>query len=320
MEIKVTEQQYEEFCKNPKCVVELTKLLNNVKTKNIFRYPIDDALNRHKMFMPKKSKQYQEDSNALRQYLGYPEDKINELMKIRMMYDDEGNWMSINKLNTNYSDLAVLVTDILVDEGECICAITEQISSENYSALTNLASKIKQDPEFYYQKYLKGNYEKYTENNKRNTTVGNASEMFATKMLEENLGYKLVYMASEGSPIDTKLGIDMIMEKDGEYSTFQVKSVGSLSKTNETPCDISNPGLKKPGGYKVFKKNRINVNDSTVDFLVFITINKRILVMKKYQPISIESVRPLSCVATPINSFPANNTFIDYESVVYSNF
>ena len=320
MEIKVTEQQYEEYCKNPTCVVELTKLLNTPKTKSIFRYPIDDALDRHKMYMPKESKQYKEDSAALKNYLGYDDEKIDQVMKIRMMYDEEGNWMSINKLNTNYSDLSVLVTDILVDEGECVCAIVEQLKNENYSSLESLAKKIKREPEHYYQKYLKGNYGKYTENNKKNTTVGNASEMFAAKLLEENLDYKLVFMASEGSPIDTKLGIDMIMEKFGKYYTFQVKSVSSLSRIKETPCDISNPGLKEPGGFKVFKRNRITVNESNVDFLVFITPNKRMLVMRKFQPISIESVKPLSCTATPINSFPTNNTYIDYESVVYSNF
>ncbi len=321
MEILITQEQFESVCLNEKCINELTTLLNTVETKKFFRRPIDVALDRHKQYMPKNSEQYKKDKDILKRFFNFDDKRIDDVMSIKMMYDDDGNWMPINKLNTNYSDLAVLITDILIDEKYCVCKIVENLKTNKYSEvkeINNLSNQMFDRPEHYYQKYLKGNYDKYIQNNRLNTTKGDKSEEFVIDEMTK-LGYNLIYRASEGSPIDTKLGVDMIFEKDGDIFKTQVKSVGSLSKLDQTPCDMVSSGIKEKGGYKVFKRNRITVNEQYVDYLVF-TSGKKMLVLKKYQPVSIESIKPLKCVAKPINEFPKNNTFIDKESVVYSNF
>jgi len=320
MDVLINKSQFGEVCLKESCITELTSLLNNVSTKKIFRKSIDVMLDRHKKYLNPESEQYKKDANILTKYFNFSDDKIRDIMKIKMVYDNGNNWTPINKLNTNYSDLSVLVTDILIGEEECICKLVEDLKKGGLSFLFSLVNKINKDPEKYYRKYVKGNFEKYVENNRRNTKLGDESEFFAISEMKK-LGYKLIYLTSEGSPIDTKIGVDAIMEKDGEIYKIQVKTIGSLTNLQVTPCDISNPGIKKKGGVKVFKRNRIDVNEQYVDYLVFIVPKtKKMLVLKKFQPISIESIKPLMCVAKPINEFPKNNTYIDHESIIYQNF
>jgi hypothetical protein len=320
MDILISDNQFKDVCLKESCVVELTSLLNNVNTKKIFRESIDAMLDKHKMYLSPESKQYRKDADILKRYFNFSDEKISKTMKIKMVYDKDNNWVPINKLNTNYSDLSVLVTDILIGEEECICKLVEDLKKDNTSFLFNLVSKINNNHDEYYRKYVKGNFEKYVENNRKNTRLGDESELFAISEMEK-LGYNLIYLTSEGSPIDTKIGVDAIMEKNGEIYKIQIKTVGSLSNISVTPCDVSNPGVKKKGGVKVFKRNRIDVNEQYVDYLIFIVpYTKKMLVLKKFQPISIESIIPLRCVAKPINEFPKNNTFIDHESIIYQNF
>ena len=319
MEIIITQKQFDNVCLTDKCVSELKTLLNNIGTKSIFRNPIDLMLNRHKINLNKNSKQFKKDGNVLKRYFNFSNDEIDKLMSIKMIYDDNGDWMPINKLNTNYSDLSVLVVDILVGEGECICKIIEDFKQSDKTVILDLANRMVEDPEYFYQTYLKGNFDKYVENNRRNTLKGNESEMLVVNELIK-LGYKLIFMADEGSPIDTKLSVDIIMEKNGEFFKFQVKSVGSITKINQTPCDVSNPGIKEPGGFKIFKKSKIYFNDSFIDYLVFVAPKNKMLVMRRYQPVTIDSIKPLACSSKSINQFPANNIYIDHESVVHRNF
>ena len=319
MEVIITKKQFDKVCLTEECISELKTLLNNVGTKNTFRKPIDLILDRHKVSLDKESKQYKKDSDVLKKYFNFSDEKIDELMNIKMVYDDDGNWTPINKLNTNYSDLSVLIVDILVGEGKCVCKIVEDLKKKDKTVILDLADRMTKEPEDFYQTYLKGKFDKYVENNRRNTLKGDETELFVVDELVK-LGYKVIFIADEGSPIDTKLSVDIIMEKDGKGFKFQVKSVGSITKLKETPCDISNPGVKEPGGFKVFKKNQIYFNDSYIDYLIFVAPKNKMLVMKKYQPVTIDSVRPLSCSAKSIKEFPKNNTYIDHESVVYQNF
>jgi hypothetical protein len=320
MDILISDNQFYDVCLKESCVVKLTSLLNDVSTKKIFRDSVDNMLDRHKKYLSPESKQYKKDADILKKYFNFSDERISKTMRIKLVYDEDNNWVPINKLNTNYSDLSVLVTDILVGEEECICKLVEDLKKGNTLFLSDLVDKINNDPEEYYQKYVKGNFEKYVENNRKNTRLGDESELFAISEMEK-LGYKLIYLTSEGSPIDMKFSVDAIMEKNREIYKIQVKTVGSLTNIPVTPCDISNPGVKKQGGVKVFKKNRIDVNEQYVDYLIFIVPkSKKMLVLKKFQPISIESTIPLWCVAKPINQFPKNNTYIDHESIIYQNF
>jgi hypothetical protein len=330
MKITITENQFNtlkdgiqleiKFPSVEDCVVALQKLLNNVNTKKIFEVSINTMLDVYRKKLSPNSEQYKEDSKVLKKYFGFDSEKIDKVMGIRMIYDENDNWIPINKLNTNYSDLSVLVTDILIDKEENICELVESFEKGDMNFLKKLAVEIEENPDIYYNKYLKDNFDKYVVNNRINTNAGNESESFVISELEK-LGYEKIYQTSEGSPIDTKLSVDLIMEKNLKIYKIQVKSVGSLTDIPTTPCDITNPNIKQKGGVKVFKKNIISFTEKYVDYLVFVApTTKKMVVLKKYQPVSIEKTKPLKCVAIPIDKFPMNNIYIDHESIVYKNF
>ena len=274
------------------------------------------------------SEQFKKDVDVLRTYFNYSDKKVDNLMNIKMVYDDNNDWVPINKLNTNYSDLSILVTDILIGEGECICKRLYDLKGGDSSFLVNLSDKILKNHKKYYETYLEGNFNEYTQNNRKNTKTGTDNELYAISEME-NLGYELIYMASEGSPIDTKLGIDAIMSKDGKVYKIQVKTVSSLKGVEETTCDKVNPEIligKKKGGVQVYIHNGITISENNIDYLILVDkgvkkgdlSGKRMVVLRKYQPITV-TLNPLFCVATPIYKFPVprKTGFIDHESIVY---
>ena len=297
------------------CRDELIKLLSKKSTSYLFQKPIDLMLAPYKMTLSNGSKQFNTELKALKQYFKLSDSEINELIGIKMVYDSNGDWSPINKLNTNYYDLAVLVTDIF-QRKHCLCVIYNEIKNNNMSSLHNLIKVMNERPNDIYNVFLKGKYDKYVVHNRRNTILGNESEDYTIDMMT-NLGYDLVYQASEGSPIDTKLGVDLIFEKDGDVFRVQVKTVGSITKVDETPCQVSvdYPENKK-GGFKVYKRNPIYVKTNNVDLLVFVS-GKNFLCIKKYIPFTETSQNPLKCNFSPRTEFPANDEYIDRASVIH---
>jgi len=309
MEIVITKEQCD------LCREDLIKLLNTKSTANMFMKSIDLMLEPFKLGLSQGSNQYDYEKNALKKYFNYSEDKINDLLDIKMIYDDEGNWSPINKLNTNYSDLAIFITDVL-QRKHCLCEVYRDLNNGDKSILNRLINAIEQNPTKMFETFLKGKYDLYITNNRRNTILGDQSEQYTIEKMTE-FGYDLVYQASEGSPIDTKLGVDLIFEKDGEIFRVQVKTVGSIKEVDETPCDKSNKDLNKQrGGFYIYKRNKIYVKSQNVDLLVFVS-GKNFLCLRKYQPISVESLNPLICNNVPVNEFPVNNDYIDHESVIH---
>jgi hypothetical protein len=309
MEIVITKEQCD------LCREDLIKLLGRPTTVTMFKNSIDLMLEPYKTGMPKDSEQYKYDKGALTKYFDFTEEEINRLLGIRLVYDDEGNWHPVNKLNTNYSDLAIFITDIL-QRKHCLCEVYRDLNNGDKSILNRLINAIEQNPTKMFETFLKGKYESYITNNRRNTIVGDKTEIYAIEKMTE-FGYNLVYHASEGSSIDTKLGVDMIFEKDGEIFKVQVKTVGTIKEVDETPCDKSSEGLNKQrGGFYIFKKNPIRYISAYTDLLIFIK-DKNFLCLRKYQPISVESLNPLICNNVPVNEFPVNNDYIDHESVVH---
>lgn len=330
MDIMITDIQFKSSCLKESCIKEMILLLNKVETKHIFKKPIDMILGDIRSPLDPNSDLYNEVYNILRRYkdkFKLSDDQINDLMSIRMVYDKDNNWHPINKLNTNYSDLSILVTDILKGEGGCICKLVEDLKKGHKQFLIDLSNKILDNPEYYYKKYLDGKFDKYIDNNRKNTLVGVENELYGISEIENKLGCKLVYMSSEGSPIDTKLGVDVIMEKNGKPFTVQIKTVSSLMWVNETPCQMSNKNIPSNGGVKYFVRNQFYINENYVDFLVLISgkgENKKMVMLKKYLPVKVKSFNPLVCVPleVPLKHFPTikGQGYIDLETIVYKNF
>ena len=309
MDVIITNSQFKDNCLKQSCIDNFKKKLNAPRTRKTFQGSIDLMLKDVRKVLNPDSDQYKKDVDVLRTYFNYSDKKVDNLMNIKMVYDDNNDWVPINKLNTNYSDLSVLITDILIGEGECICKRLDDLNDGNGSFMLKLVDKIMSDPGYYYTKYLEGKFDNYVLNNRKNTSTGTDNEIYAVSEMEK-LGYELNYMASEGSPIDTKLGVN------------------SLDAVEETSCDKVNPEIlnsKKKGGIRVYSRNGVYIMENNIDYLILVapvTKNngggKSMIVLRKYQPVTV-TLNPLFCVATSINKFPTPKGlgFIDHESIIY---
>lgn len=327
MDVIITNSQFKDNCLKQSCINNFKKKLNTPRTRNTFQKPIDLMLKDIRKVLDPNSEQFKKDADILKTYFNYSDKKVNSLMNIKMVYDDNNDWVPINKLNTNYSDLSILITDILIGEGECICKRLDDLNNGNGSFMLELSNKMLSNPEYYYTKYLEGKFDDYVLNNRKNTSTGTENEIFAVSEMEK-FGYELNYMASEGSPIDTKLGVDAIMSKDGKTYKIQIKTVNSLNSVEETSCDKINPEIlnsKKKGGVRVYSRNGVYIMENNIDYLILVAPvtkknggGKSMIVLRKYQPVTV-TLNPLFCVATPINKFPTPKGlgFIDHESIVH---
>ena len=152
----------------------------------------------------------------------------------KLVYDENGDWMQVNKLNSNYSDLSKLLTDFLFDSAsqgglsskQILNLIKntsnpEEIKDMLISHKNRLLSKIK-------EKYS-GSPEKlfdYVDNSIKNSEYGemvenNVVERFSSKPYFD----QLLYQGGNGNFVDMIFSVDLIVKfKNGAVYTIQVKS------------------------------------------------------------------------------------------------
>lgn len=162
------------------------------------------------------------------------ENFINNLSSRKLVYVD-GKWHPVNKLNTNYSDIAELLTDLLFEslddnQYEFPKEIIEFIvNTNNESEIKNILSKYKQDMPKLFESYLK-TPEKlltYTKNIIRNSAYGAKMEDDVLDKLK-SMGYTEEYKGGDGDFIDMIFSTDLIVKTPrGEIKTIQVKSTES---------------------------------------------------------------------------------------------
>jgi hypothetical protein len=165
--------------------------------------------------------------------------KINELRfnkfleelpsKVRVHID--GKWHPVNKLNTNYSDLAKLMTDLLFkskNKGRpAATEIINTISNTNdESEIKKVLLKYKNNFRLLFDTYLNSSEDllKYTENIKKSSSKGESTEEEVSNSLEK-LGYKILYRGGDGDFIDMVFSTDLIVQTPrGDIKTIQVKT------------------------------------------------------------------------------------------------
>ena len=146
--------------------------------------------------------------------------KFKNLFQVR---SESGEYDPVNKLNTNYSDLAELLYDIIEKEGkiesiEYLDSVKLKAWLSNFTRTNSIIDLIK-----------KHNIDlrKYITNNRRNSELGEINENFVKDRLLQ-LGCKVLYQGGDGDFVDMIYGIDLIVEKEvsGESKIFlvQVKS------------------------------------------------------------------------------------------------
>lgn len=144
----------------------------------------------------------------------------NRIKNSKLVYID-GEWQPINKLNTNYYDLAELLTDLLYMGGDAATKYVESINKNPKEGLLSLKPYLKGLINRYFQDptILKD----YTRNINRTTSQGEIAEQEVKSTLEK-MGFKSEYEGGNGDLIDMVFGTDLIMTRsDVGTKTIQVK-------------------------------------------------------------------------------------------------
>lgn len=148
---------------------------------------------------------------------------------INQVLDSNGNYDPVNKLNTNWFDIAELIYDILESNGK-----ESDLLGMNYggvrSYLKNYFDKMNVDS------ILNSiDIRKYVQNNRARTKIGEEAEDFVRDCFIMK-GMNCVFQGGDGDPIDMVYGIDLILHspKTDKYFFVQVKSdpVAALNACN----------------------------------------------------------------------------------------
>lgn len=167
-------------------------------------------------------------------------DKINEKEKDyfitkkvnggKLVYMN-GEWQPINKLNTNYFDLAEMVTDMIYKGGENAKPIIQNVIKDPKSELL----KLKPYLERLINKYFENPevLTDYTKNIQRTTAIGETAEDKVRETLED-MGFKTDYAGGNGDLIDMTFGTDLIMTSPKHGTkTIQVKNLEKAWNRND---------------------------------------------------------------------------------------
>ena len=147
---------------------------------------------------------------------------INKRVKGDRLVYLNGEWQPINNFNTNYYDLAELLTDLIYKGGNKSKNIIQEIINDPNGAL----KKIKPYLERLLTKYFEDVEEllNYTKNTQRTSAIGESAEQRVKEHLQ-NKGFKVEYEGGNGDLIDMVFGTDLIMSNpDFGTKTIQVKA------------------------------------------------------------------------------------------------
>lgn len=144
----------------------------------------------------------------------------NETMKsVNRVYDDNGKWDSINKLNTNYSDLAELLTELFI-RGNMVGTLKDK----NALGLRKYLISIKDKLERVIDKYIKlDEFKSFVRNTKHLSKIGEKAENDVKNILTK-AQIDTIYQGGDGDFVDMIFGVDLIVNSGGEVYTIQVKS------------------------------------------------------------------------------------------------
>lgn len=178
------------------------------------------------------NEEYQYPLEILAESGKYPEIKkigdkyIHERLKnVGVVLDEKGNWHQVNKLNTNYSDLAELLTELFIKGG-----VIENLNNKNELGIKNYLTSIKDKLPRLLDKYFHiDEYKNFIRNTKHHSDQGKRAEDIVVNTLK-NYGVDVIYQGGDGDFIDMLFGCDLIIKAGDNYYTVQVKSSTSALK------------------------------------------------------------------------------------------
>ena len=159
---------------------------------------------------------------------------ISEIKSRKLIHDKDGNWLPINKLNTNYADISKLLTDLLFNsylnkkDPSSKKILLKLVYFKNIEEVKDILLKNKRYLVKLFNKYkeipnIVEKWKKYTTNIVKLSDIGEETENKVKSRLESARWVKL-YQGGNGDYIDMLFSVDLIMEHEGWGWTFQVKS------------------------------------------------------------------------------------------------
>lgn len=151
---------------------------------------------------------------------------------MKMVKDESGSWHPVNKLNTNYTQQAELLSELVfrgyLKNNERGLEIYNKIIKDPESGLLELKPFLKRLIIKYFIEEGEGleDFKKQTKHIEFMSAIGLREELRIRKILED-FGYKILYpnTVKDGDYIDMVFGCDMIVwREDHGYKTLQVKA------------------------------------------------------------------------------------------------
>ncbi len=148
------------------------------------------------------------------------EDKKNDFIENNVINNKlvylNGEWQPINKLNTNYYDLAELLTELIYKNKNN--TTFQAIIKDPKTTLMRMKSELKKMIEDYFDDPMM--LLDYTKNIQRTTQQGESAERRVKEHLQDN-DFKVEYEGGNGDLIDMVFGTDLIMS----HPKFGVKTI-----------------------------------------------------------------------------------------------
>ncbi len=148
----------------------------------------------------------------------------NRSKDMMLVYNEKGKWDYVNKLNTNYSDTALLLAELIVrmyaeDSVTGLQAYNEILQNPKLGLL-----KLKPTMSELFNKYFTFEDLQASVNEiKKFSKRGEEAEETVIEWLE-HLGYEIAYTGGNGDMIDMLFGTDIVVRTpDHLYYTIQVK-------------------------------------------------------------------------------------------------
>jgi hypothetical protein len=170
--------------------------------------------------------------------------------------DSNGVWDYVNKLNTNYSDIADILTELLIrsyPEGDFVDFVGTLLSKDSDEESKNILLKHKHKIPQLFTTYLTSPMElfNFTNNIEVNSSYGEKLENNIINKLKTK-GAELLYQGGNGDFIDMLLSVDFIIKTKKGISTIQSKS--NESQLNKFIIGYNN-GKHKAVDLVIYPKN-----------------------------------------------------------------
>jgi len=142
--------------------------------------------------------------------------------------DANGKWNPVNKLNTSYSDIADLISTILITDKENGNEIANEIINviNTQGDIKQVLLKNKTNIKVLFNNYIESPKDilSFTKNVIKNSKSGEKIENNVATRLS-NMGYTILYRGGDGDFVDMIFSIDIIVQSpESGVRTIQIKS------------------------------------------------------------------------------------------------